>query len=255
MTTFEIRHRLTEKVLYSGEGENLREVIEKAVSEEANLQGANLQKADLWRANLQVANLQGANLQKADLWRANLQVANLRGANLRGANLQKADLWRANLQGANLQGADLRGADLRGANLQGANLRGTSGINKYLSTPLIMLLDQPGKIRAYKLVNSKDEGPYNGGIKYITGQSVEELNANTDDTELREAGINVATLDWCMNEWQSDYKIKMIEFEAKDIAAIPIATDGKFRLFRCDVLEDVDLEKIGLVKKEGETEK
>ena len=79
----EIKHKLTNEVLLTIEGDSLQE---------ANLQGADLQEADL-----QGANLQGANLQEANLKGANLQWANLKGANLKGANLKGA-----NLQGANL---------------------------------------------------------------------------------------------------------------------------------------------------------
>ena len=86
------------------------------------------------------------------------------GADLQGAKLRDAKLW-----GAKLRGADLRGAKLHGADLQGANLRGAKGINKHRCTPLTMLLDQPGKIRAYKLVNGNMEGPYQGGILYEIG--------------------------------------------------------------------------------------
>ena len=59
----EIKHKITNEVLLTIEGDSLRE---------ANLQGANLQGANLKWANLKWANLQGANLQGA-----NLQVANL----------------------------------------------------------------------------------------------------------------------------------------------------------------------------------
>ena len=50
--------------------------------------------------------------------------ANLRGANLGGANLRGANLGGANLDGAYLGGASLGGANLRGANLGGASLGG-----------------------------------------------------------------------------------------------------------------------------------
>ena len=172
--------------------------------------------------------------------------ANLLGANLRGADLRGADLRGANLRGANLRGAYLQEADLRGANLQ--DLRGAEGINKHRCTPLTILLDQPGKIRAYKLVNGNMEGPYQGGILYEIGRSYQVDNANTDDTKHCEAGINVATLGWCMKEWCDSYRILIVEFEAADIAAIPIATDGKFRLHRCSVVGEKDLKEIGLTE-------
>ena len=111
----------------------------------------------------------------------------------------------------------------------------------------MILLDQPGKIRAYKLVNAQNEGPFNGGLKYIVGTHVAVMNSSTDDMEQCAPGINLATLDWCMREWEDGYKILLAEFEATDIAAIPFATDGKFRVHQCDIVGEVDLVKIGLV--------
>jgi hypothetical protein len=172
--------------------------------------------------------------------------ANLSRADLSGANLSGADLSRANLSGADLSRANLYRANLSGANLSGTNLSGATGVSAYASTPLMMLMDQPGKIRAYKLVNADGVGPFNGGIKYEVGKSVEVADANTNASDHCAAGINVATLDWCIKEWRDGYRILIVEFEAKDIAAIPIATDGKFRIFRCDVVAEKDLASIGV---------
>jgi hypothetical protein len=169
--------------------------------------------------------------------------ADLSGADLSGANLYRADLYRADLSGANLSGANLSGADLYRANLSGA-----SGINKHRTTPLLMLKDQPGKIWAYKLVTADGDAPFNGGIRYEIGKSYEVLNACTDETEHCARGINLATLDWCMREWSSSHRIFLAEFEASDIAAIPVCTDGKFRVFRCKIVGEVNLKEIGLVE-------
>ena len=152
-------------------------------------------------------------------------------------------------QKTNLARADLAGANLAGANLAGADLAGAKNFNKLLSTPLYMLLDQPGKIRAYKIVNSKNEGIFRGGVKYIIGKSVLEKSADCDEATQCGRGINLATLDWCMKEWCKGRKILICEFEAKDIAAIPIATDGKFRVHRCEVVGKKDLKEIGLIKR------
>ena len=151
--------------------------------------------------------------------------------------------------GADLAGADLAGAYLTGAYLARANLTGAKGINPHRTTPLLMLHDQPGLIRAYKLVNEDGEGHVNGGLKYVIGESVEVADANTNVTEHCAAGVNVATLDWCMRGWRAGYRILVVEFTAADIAAIPTATDGKFRLFRCKVVGEKDLREIGLVQK------
>lgn len=165
-----------------------------------------------------------------------------------GADLNGADLYGADLYRANLSGADLNGANLSGANLNGANLYRAKGINKYRCTPLTILLEQPGKIRAYKLVTADFVGPYKGGIKYEIGESYSVDNANTDETEQCAAGINVSTLDWCMREWRNGYHILIVEFKKEDIACIPIATDGKFRLHRCTVVGEKNVKEIGLIE-------
>ena len=219
---FEIKNRFTGSVIFSLETESLRLCVEAAYKSGVDLRGANLRDADL-------------------------RDADLRDADLCGADLCGADLRGANLCGADLRDADLCGANLCGANLRDANLCGAKGVNKNLCTPLLLLLDQPGKIRAYKLVNAEMEGPYNGGVIYEKGKVASVDNANTDDTEHCGAGINIATLDWCMKEWLAGYRILIVEFTAKDIAAIPIATDGKFRVHRCKVVGEKSSVEIGLV--------
>jgi len=176
-----------------------------------------------------------ADLQGADLRRANLRGAYLQDADLQGADLQGAVLRGAYLQGAVLRGANLQGAVLQGANLQGADLRGEEGVVTEIVTPLLILADQPGELIAYKLTNAVDVGIYNGGLVYGDGDELSVENANTDSAEQCGAGINVATLDWILREWHDNYRVKTIHFMARDIAAIPIATDSKFRLHRCRV--------------------
>ena len=163
-----------------------------------------------------------------------------------GASLFGANLAQANLSGASLFGANLAQANLSGANLAGANLAGAQNLNPNLITPLRMLLDQPGPIRAYKLVNKNREGPFNGGIKYELGNEYSVRKADEDINNQCGEGINLATLDWCMKEWREGYRIFIAEFTARDIAAIPTATDGKFRVHKCKIVGEKDLQKIGL---------
>lgn len=144
------------------------------------------------------------------------------------------------------------GADLRGANLRGADLGGAKGVNPYACTPLLMLLDQPGLIRAYKLVTADGIGPFNGGLKYEVGQSYEVADANTSPLEDCGAGINLATLDWCLREWRQGYRILVAEHTAADIAAIPTGTDGKYRVHRCRIVAEKDLSAIGWPPKREE---
>jgi hypothetical protein len=219
---FEIKHRYSCKIIFKLECGSLKLCVEAAVRSGANLSGANLSGADLSGANLSGANLSGANLYGANLYVANLYVANLYGANLSGADLSGANLYVANLSSANLSGA---------------NLSSAKGINKHICTPLRILLDQVGKIRAYKLVKSDGYGPFHGGINYEVGKSYEVKDACIDELEQCATGISLATLDWCLKEWEKGFRLLLVEFTAKDIAAIPTATDGKFRVHRCKVVK------------------
>jgi len=170
-----------------------------------------------------------------------------------GTALEIAVSSGANLFGANLSGANLFGADLSRANLSRANLSGAKNFSKYIITPLLLLLDQPGFIRAYKLIKPNGEGPFNGGINYLNAVDFEVFNANTDETKLcppDTPGIYLATLDWCIKEWKAGYRILVMEFTAQDIAAIPTATDGKFRVRKCKRVGEKDLVEIGLLEAE-----
>ena len=135
---------------------------------------------------------------------------------------------------------NLSGADLSRANLSRANLSGAKGIQAEFFTPLMMLLDQPGKMRAYKLVTMDGKGPWNGG-QYEIGKRYAAKDADTDKNKQCAPGLNVATLDWVLREWKEGYRVLVVEFTAKDIACIPIGTDGKFRLHRMKVVGKKDV--------------
>ena len=170
------------------------------------------------------------------------------------ANLRSADLRSADLSSANLRSADLSSADLSLADLRSANLRSAKNINKYLTTPLYTMLEQTGKIRAYKLVNKDNVGPFNGGIVYKVGKKYEEKEADTDETKDCSKGLHLATLDWCLREWREGYKILIAEFTKEDIACIPIGSDGKFRVYRFEVVGEKELKDVGICGKGGEKE-
>jgi len=170
--------------------------------------------------------------------------ADLTGAYLAGADLTRAYLTRADLTGANLARANLTRAYLTRADLTGADLTGAYGINPNLCDPLRMLRDQPGQIRAYKLVDENLQSPIQpsqGGptLTYEIGSGVVVDNASDDETEPCAAGVNVASLDWCLRNWRGKRRILVVEFTADDIAAIPLGTDGKFRVHRCKVVREL----------------
>ena len=124
---------------YESENNTLKETIEEAVKQGANLNGAYLNGA-----NLNFANLNGANLN---------------GAYLNGANLNFANLNFANLNGANLNGANLNGAYLKGANLNFANLKGAKDV------PFVPLNLPEGEFIAYKKV--RDDVDYIVKLKIL----------------------------------------------------------------------------------------
>ena len=83
----EIKHKTTNEIMVSGEGDTESEAILNAIKNSfkpdenfANLESANLESANLYRANLKFANLKFANLKFANLYRANLESANLESA-------------------------------------------------------------------------------------------------------------------------------------------------------------------------------
>jgi len=61
----------------------------------------------------------------------------------------------------------------------------------------------------------------------------------------------VASLDWCLKEWKEGYRILVVEFMKEDVAAIPIGSDGKFRVFRCKVIYEKNLKDVGIEIVEG----
>jgi len=206
-----------------------------------NLEGANLEEAKLVDADLRKANLRNAILARADLTGSDLREANLAGANLRGACLVGVDLRETELIGANLRAADLRGANLREAGFEEANLKWAK-----LSLPdLYILKQQPPNtlLRAFKLLTKDWESSIQRfSYKDKIGKWIECDNYDSDERKLCGKGFNVATLEWCLKNkfcLPPDHIIVEVEFYAKDIVAIPYATNGKFRVKRMRILGEV----------------
>ena len=254
----EIKHNIDGAVLYTAaDATDVRRAVMEAVKARADLTGANLAGAYLADANLAGAYLAGAYLARAYLAGAYLADAYLTGAYLDGAYLTGAYLDGANLTDAYLAGANLTGADLAGANLTRANLAGAFGLAPERVQPLLMLLDQPGAIRAYKLVEDGNS-PLSryGKLHYAIGEVVRVAEANISVNADCGAGVNVATLDWCLRWWKPGCRVLIVEFEAADIAAIPTASDGKFRVHRCRVVGEkhLDVVALGLVAPQPDAE-
>jgi len=52
-----------------------------------------------------------------------------------------------------------------------------------------------------------------------------------------------------LREWYVGRRILVAEFTATDIAAIPVGSDGKFRVFRCRIVAEKTLAELGLEPK------
>ena len=200
--------------------------------------------AKLTCAKLAGAELAGADMHDACLHRADLTCADLTAASLRNADLTCAVLTGANLTGANLSRAHLSRANLTGANLRRANLRDAVEFDPRRWVPLYERKYLSGVQHAFKLVRGNGHGVYRGGIDYLaaleSGDALEVKAANTDEHTDCGAGINVATLAWCLCKQTLDNRILIVAFEASDIAAIPWTGDGKFRLHRCRVVGEYE---------------
>ena len=222
-----ISHRWSDKILFEKDCESQRECALEALKAGADLREANLSGIDLSFARLDGARLDGARLD---------------GARLDGASLVRASLVRARLDGARLDGA--------------------TGLNRHRTVDLLLLQHQPGPIRLFKLVThdllspmQRDPGQQ---LKYEVGSVVEVSGANVNDNETCAAGVNVATLPWCLRNFGEAQRgdkrgrIMVVEFTAADIACIPTATDGKLRLHRCTVVGELNLEEIFALDKSPE---
>jgi hypothetical protein len=131
--------------------------------------------------------------------------------------------------------ADLSYADLRYANLRSADLSYAVGVVPELVCDLLFLKDQPGDMISYKLTKQNNQGISYAGLEYANNAELSVALANTDSNQECAEGINVATLAWVLKNYRPDYLVKVIHHASKDIACIPTATDGKYRLFRCRV--------------------
>ena len=74
--------------------------------------------------------------------------------------------------------------------------------------------------------------PYQNS-KYEMGKTYNCKDFDSDKSSHCGAGLNVATLDWCLidtNKNLDGYVYIEVSFNSKDIVAIPYQTDGKFRI-------------------------
>ena len=208
----------------------------------ANLRGANLSGANLGAANLRGANLSGASLRGADLRGASLRGAdlsdaNLSGADIRGANLRDASLRDASLRGANLRGAYLRGADIRGTYLRGTDLSGVKGYRCPSEWVAAQEVDPGGRgLVVYKQFGLHYQAPVDWRIE--PGAVITEV-VNPDRGTECGSGINVAPQSWDGFDNAKTLWRLLIEWRDLCTLVVPFGTDGKARVGRATLLEEV----------------
>jgi len=201
----------------------------------ANLRSADLRFADLRSADLRSADLRSADLRSADLWSADLRFADLRSADLRFASLRGADLRFTDLQDADLRFSDLQDADLRFADLWSAKYEEPLFLPDLYS---LKLLPPETKLSFWKYLKN-GESPYQE-YQYEVGREYSSDAFGNNEANLCGAGLNVATLTWCLKDSFPADEFIEVEFLAGDIIAIPYATDGKFRVRKLKVLRQIN---------------
>jgi len=109
---------------------------------------------------------------------------------------------------------------------------------------------QKNKLIAYKYLYG-NHSPYKN-FKYEIGKTyqIKTSDCETDETILCGPGLNVATLEWCLRDTNCCINPNIsyieVEFDPKDIVAIPYNSDGKFRVKKLKVirkLSEKELEK------------
>ena len=189
-----------------------------------------IQSNNTIRITVELAIKSNTDLYNADLRNAYLCNADLFYANLRNANLHNANLRNADLRNTNLHNADLSNANLRNANLSNANLTDIKICNIYRSNLNILKL-QKNNIFVFKYLRKNLKSPYQN-FQYNIGKTYISENSNNNEFIQCGAGINVATLEWCLTNCDNNFDNFVIvecEVNPKDLI-IPFNSDGKFRI-------------------------
>lgn len=215
----------------------------------ANLSGANLSHADLWEANLSGADLSKAILNNASLSKTNLSDADLGSADLSGANLSGANLNYANLTDARLRCANLSGTDLQYANLSGSDLSGVIGLidaKKFLSQ---FKTNKEGYL-VYKTFGEVYASSSSWVIKPLS--EITEV-VNPLPTVECGCGINVATINWVVENCTFTVYECLLKFEDLIDCVVPYETKGKFRVGKVTILRALTQEDVIAIKEEEKT--
>ena len=206
-------------------------------------------KETLQEAVKQKANLSYSDLRYSDLRGSDLSYSDLRYSDLRGSDLSYSDLRGSNLRGSNLSYSDLRYSDLRGSNLSYSDLRYSKNLDPFWVCDLysIKMQDPDAKLRFWKfIIDGRSPIQDIGKITYKVGKTYTEEQCDNNETLDCGAGLNVATLQWCLKETINNSAAEFIEvqFKVSDIVAVPYSSDGKFRVRELKVLRRLSRDEV-----------
>ena len=87
--------------------------------------------------------------------------------------------------------------------------------------------------------------PYKN-FKYEIGKTYSTKDCNDDERVLCGKGLNVATLEWCLRDNTCDLTKTyiIVEFDVKDIVAIPYNSDGKFRVWKIKIIRKLSKKEL-----------
>jgi len=108
-----------------------------------------------------------------------------------------------------------------------------------------------GRVRAFKYTTQEGKSPTRTGdeaLTYRVGDIVSVKNADKSKSADCSYGINLASKDWIKDNINGDQRVFACEFEIEDLAAVPHRSGGKFRVFKCEVIEELDPSSIGPLK-------
>lgn len=205
----------------------------------ADLSQAELAGAAFWGCDFRGATLTGAWLPGASFCGCDLSGADFSGACLRGADLSGCKLIGVRMVGANLSGTDLAYAEFQNADLSyscldgvyllGKELAGARGIVVDATTPLAILKEQRGPLRAFAMARKDGEAFSGGGVYLSVGCEYFDPEADTNETVLRGRGLDVGTFRECVIYYLGNKgyclaadRIFLVEFMPEDIAAMPV---------------------------------
>jgi hypothetical protein len=117
---------------------------------------------------------------------------------------------------------------------------------------LAKLDNHVGRVRAFKYTSLEGKSPTRSGseaLTYRVGDIVSVKKADKSKSVDCSYGINLASKDWIKPKvLYGSYRVFACEFEIEDLAAVPSGSDGKFRVFKCEVMEELDPETFEALK-------